>query len=144
MRRARFARFGRSGEAPSADLRDYGGFDHQRFTRLAAYSVEQPWINDSLLFSETVRAYAITIGCNWRDCVRWVEKSTSNEACSDALFELFPEAKLLQVVRDPRAVFSSRKKRLLNIVRLLYQSAPSGSGMESELPTNPEVDGASR
>ncbi len=111
----RFGRFGRSGEAPSADLRDYSGFDHQRFTRLAAYSVEQPWVNDSLLFSETVRAYAITVGCNWRDCVRWVEKSTSNEASSDALFELFPEAKLLQVVRDPRAVFSSRKKRLLNI-----------------------------
>jgi hypothetical protein len=115
LAQGRFARFGRSGEAPSADLRDYGGFDHQRFTRLAAYSAEQPWINDSLLFSETVRAYAITIGCNWRDCVRWVEKSTSNEACSDALFGLFPEAKLLQVVRDPRAVFASRKKRLLNI-----------------------------
>ena len=72
-------------------------------------------MNDSLLLSETVRAYAITTGRNWRDCVRWVEKSTTNEACSGALFELFPEAKLLQVVRDPRAVFASRKKRLLNM-----------------------------
>ena len=109
------ARTGWPGEAPSTDLRDYSGFDHQRFVRLAACAVEQPWMSDSLLFSETVRAYAMTIGCNWRDCIRWVEKSTSNELCEDTLFELFPEAKLIQVVRDPRAVFASRKKRLLNL-----------------------------
>jgi hypothetical protein len=115
LAQGQFARFGWSGEAPSPDLRDYSGFDHQRFTRLAAHAVRQPWVNDSLLLSETVRAYAITRGCNWRGCVRWVEKSTSNEACADALFGLFPEAKLLQVVRDPRAVFASRKKRLLNL-----------------------------
>jgi len=101
-------------EAPSANLRDYGGFDRQRFTRLTGDFARQPWMNDSLLFSETVRAYAITGGSDWRACVRWVEKSTSNEACLQTLFGLFPEAKLLQVVRDPRAVFASRKKRLVN------------------------------
>ena len=114
LAQGRFARFGRSGEAPSADLRDYSGFDHQRFARLVAEAAEQPWMNDSLLLSETVRAYAITIGCDWRNCVRWVEKSTCNESCPNALFGLFPEAQLLHVVRDPRAVFASRKKRLLN------------------------------
>ena len=103
-----------SSEAPSANVRDYSGFDHDRFARLAAHAVEQSWINDSLLFSETARAYAIAAGYNWRECVRWVEKSTSNEACPETLFGLFPEAKLLQVVRDPRAVFASRKKRLVN------------------------------
>ena len=103
-----------SREAPSANVRDYSGFDHDRFTRLTAHAAEQPWMNDSLLFSETARAYAIAAGYNWRECVRWVEKSTSNECCPDTLFGLFPEAKLLQVLRDPRAVFASRKKRLLN------------------------------
>ena len=103
-----------SREAPSANVRDYSGFDHDRFARLAAHAVAQPWINDSLLFSETARAYAMAAGYNWRECVRWVEKSTSNEACPETLFGLFPEAKLLQVVRDPRAVFASRKKRLVN------------------------------
>jgi hypothetical protein len=101
-------------EAPSADVRDYGDFDHQRFARLAESFIEQPGMNDSLLLSEMVRAYAIVIGCNWQSCVRWVEKSTSNELCTDALFGSFPEAKLLHVVRDPRAVFASRKRRLLN------------------------------
>ena len=100
-------------EAPSADVRDYSGIDHQRFTRLAAQFVAQPGMNDSLLFSETIRAYAITVGSNWRDCVRWVEKSTCNELCPETLFGLFPEAKLIHVVRDPRAVFASRKRRLL-------------------------------
>ncbi len=99
-------------ESTSSDGRDYSGFDHPRFVSLAQSFANQPWVNDSLLFSETVRAYAITMGYNWRDCVRWVEKTTSNEAYSDDLFRLFPEAKLLQVVRDPRAVFASRKSRL--------------------------------
>jgi hypothetical protein len=105
---------GQIGKAPSADVRDYSGFDHQRFTRLAALFVEQPGMNDSLLFSEAIRAYAVTVGCNWRDSVRWVEKSTCNELCSDDLFRLFPEAKLIHVVRDARGVFASVKRRLLN------------------------------
>ena len=105
---------GQIGKAPSADLRDYSSFDHQQFTRLAADFVAQPWINDSMLLSETIRAYAIAIGWDWRNCVRWVEKSTCNELCPEALFELFPEAKLIHVVRDPRGVFASVKRRLLN------------------------------
>ena len=71
-------------------------------------------MNDSLLFSETIRAYAIVLGTDWRNCVRWVEKSTSNEVRAGALDELFPEAKLVQIIRDPRAVFASRKRRLMN------------------------------
>jgi hypothetical protein len=101
-------------EAPSTDARDYSGFDHHRFASLAAQFVAQPGMNDSLLFSETIRAYAVTVGSDWRHCVRWVEKSTGNEFCAEALFGLFPEAKLIQVLRDPRAVFASRKRRFLN------------------------------
>jgi hypothetical protein len=105
---------GQIGKAPSADVRDYSGFDHQRFTRLAALFVEQPGMSDSLVFSETIRAYAVTAGCDWQGCVRWVEKSTCNELCSGDLFRLFPDAKLIHVVRDPRGVFASVKRRLLN------------------------------
>lgn len=107
-------RFEPQHEATSPDVRDYTGFDHPAFSRLAEHFVNQPWINNSLLFSETVRAYAVTMGYNWRESVRWVEKTTSNDVYSEDLFRLFPEAKLLQVVRDPRAVFASRKRRLTN------------------------------
>jgi hypothetical protein len=101
-------------EASGADVRDYTGFPYERFTQLAHNFISQPEMNDSRLLSETVRAYAIAKGFDWRNCVRWVEKTTSNEVFADDLFRLFPEAKLLQIVRDPRAVFASRKRRLMN------------------------------
>lgn len=106
--------FEASGEGKSRDARDYSGFDHQRFTRLAEQFVDQPWMNDSLLFSEVLRAYAITTGAAWRDAIRWVGKSNSNDTCSEALLTLYPDAKFLHVIRDPRAVFASRRRRLLN------------------------------
>jgi len=100
--------------SPSPDVRDYQGFDHDRFVQMVTSAVEQPWMDDSLLLSETARAYAIAAGCNWRECICWVEKTPANTDDPETLFRLFPEAKLLQVVRDPRAVFASRKKRLVN------------------------------
>jgi hypothetical protein len=107
-------RFEASGEGKSKDARDYSGFDHRRFTQLAEQFVNQPWMTDSLLLSEVIRAYAIASGSPWRDRVRWVGKSNSNDVCSEALRTLFPDAKFLHVVRDPRAVFASRRRRLLN------------------------------
>jgi hypothetical protein len=101
-------------DACGMDIRDYLGFDYARFTRLAEDFVNQPGMNDSLLLSETIRAYVITMGYDWRNCVRWVEKTPSNVPCVDDLFRHFPEARLIQVVRDPRAVFASRQRRLMN------------------------------
>lgn len=101
-------------ECGSSDARDYTHFDYPRFVNLANQYAGAAWMNDSLLFSEVVRAYATVLGVDWRNCVRWVEKSTSNEDQLQALDELFPAAKLIQVVRDPRAVFASRKKRLIS------------------------------
>ena len=92
---------------------DYSKFDYQRFVTLARDFINRPWMNDSLLFSETIRAYGITIGTDWRKCVRWVEKTPRTETHLDALNELYPHAKMIQMVRDPRAVFASRKKVVL-------------------------------
>lgn len=92
-------------------MRNYTGFDYPRFLALAQAAVQQPWVDDALLFSEVIRAYAIVLGADCQKCVRWVEKSTSNEVRHAAMNELFPEARVVQVVRDPRAVFASRKKR---------------------------------
>jgi hypothetical protein len=97
----------------SLDTRDYTHFDYTGFVQLTEEFAKQSWLNDSLIFSEVVRAYAIANGCDWRNCVRWVEKTPGNESYSEDLFTLFPDAKFIQVVRDPRAVFSSRKKHLV-------------------------------
>lgn len=98
----------------SSDTRDYSKFDYRRFIALSEEFIKQPWMNDSLLFSELIRAYAIALGADWKKCIRWVEKSTSNEVRHLAMDKLYPDARLVQVVRDPRAVFASRKKYLVN------------------------------
>jgi len=110
-------RFEPKRECDSVDARDYSHFDYSRFVKLAEEFVGAGGMDDSLLFSEVLRAYALVLGIDWRNCVRWVEKSTSNEDQLRALKELFPTAKVIQVVRDPRAVFASRKKRLASYGR---------------------------
>src|SRR6266576_6993824 len=97
-------------ETGEGDPRDYTNFDYPHFVWLTEEFAKRPGLNDSLIFSEVARAYAIAKGCDWRSCIRWVEKTPGNEVYSDDIFKLYPEAKLLQIVRDPRAVFASRKK----------------------------------
>jgi hypothetical protein len=98
----------------SPDARKYDQFDYKRFVTVAKDFVSRPWINDSLLFSEMIRAYGTVFGANWRNCARWVEKTPRTESHPDVLDELFPDAKLIQIVRDPRAVFASVKNRIVN------------------------------
>jgi hypothetical protein len=107
-------RFEPQRDVRSADARDYSRFDFQKFLALAENFIRQPEMNDSLFFSEIIRAYAIVLGLDWRRCARWVEKTTSNEVRFAAMHELFSDAKLIQLLRDPRAVFASRKKRLMS------------------------------
>lgn len=102
-----------SSSGGAADERRYSHFDYDQFVALARDFVNQPWMNDSLLLSETIRAYGIVAGADWRNCARWVEKTPKSETCGDALDELFPDAKLIQIVRDPRAVFASLKNRAI-------------------------------
>lgn len=98
----------------SADARDYQQFDHQYFLSLVREFVDRPWMNDSLLFSEMVRAYGIAQGADWRNCVRWVEKTPRSESYLKEMDALFPGAKMIMMIRDPRAVFASFKNRIIN------------------------------
>jgi hypothetical protein len=107
-------KFAPAREVGSTDARDYSNFDYQKFLALAENFIRAPEMNDSLFFSEIIRAYAIVLGLDWRRCARWVEKTTSNEVRHATMRELFPDAKLIQLLRDPRAVFASRKKRLMS------------------------------
>lgn len=96
------------------DARNYTQFDFGRFATVATSLVGKSWINDSLLFSETIRAYGIALGADLTNCVRWVEKTPRTETYGEIFDELFPEAKLIQMIRDPRAIFASFKNRIMN------------------------------
>jgi hypothetical protein len=88
----------------------YPGFDNGRFVTLATEFINRPWMSESLLFSEMIRAYGIAVGADWRNCARWVEKTPKTETYPEEMNELFPDAKFIQMVRDPRAVIASRKQ----------------------------------
>jgi hypothetical protein len=93
------------------DVRYYGAFDFEKFSGLARRFISQPWMNDSLLLSETIRAYGIISGANWQNCLRWVEKTPKTETYPNLFDQLFPDARLIQIVRDPRPVFATIKSR---------------------------------
>jgi Sulfotransferase family len=98
----------------ATDVRNYAQLDFGLFTHLARRFINKPWMNDSLLFSETIRAYGIALGMDWQHSACWVEKTTKTESYGRLFDELFPMARLIQVVRDPRAVFASVKNRIMN------------------------------
>ncbi|HEV2331257.1 MAG TPA: sulfotransferase [Verrucomicrobiae bacterium] len=101
------------GAACLGDIRHYANFDHDRFIALAEDFVSRPGMNDSLFLSEVIRAYGIVAGYDWQNCVCWVEKTPRTETYAGFFDELFPDARLIQIVRDPRAVFASRKGRVV-------------------------------
>lgn len=96
--------------SPLADAR----FDFRQFASLARNFINQPWMNDSLFLSETIRAYGIVLGADWQNCIRWVEKTPKTETYSRLFDQLFPDARLIQVVRDPRAVFATIKNSIMS------------------------------
>lgn len=56
-----------------------------------------------------ISAYRETYGKDISTHVRWVEKTTSSEIYASHIFEWFPEAKFIHLLRDPRDNYSSLK-----------------------------------
>ncbi len=62
------------------------------------------------LLLEAVSAFRDTVGTPAEHRVeRWVEKTTSTEIYASAVFEWFPDARFIHLVRDPRDNFGSLK-----------------------------------
>lgn len=59
-------------------------------------------------------AYCTGDGCIAPAALRWVEKTPANERYIDRLMAEFPDARIVHVVRDPMAVFNSRKRMELH------------------------------
>lgn len=93
---------------------DYSFFDYAAFERNFLRRVgEDPRAGPRHVLQSLGRAYAETLSPPRLEPRILVEKTPANDYYASWLFTYFPEAKLVQVVRDPRAVYASRQKRLL-------------------------------
>jgi hypothetical protein len=89
------------------------GFPYEAFEKnFLCRTKQRPTCGPRHVFHSLFRAYAETWPRSY-ECPRvFVEKTPANDYFADSIFKYFPEAKLVQIVRDPRAVYASRQRAL--------------------------------
>jgi hypothetical protein len=94
---------------------DYSFFNYPVFEKNFRARVEtRPDGGPRHVLQSLFHAYAETLDPPRDRPRRLVEKTPANDYFAPWIFRYFPEATLIQVVRDPRAVFASRRQRLLH------------------------------
>ncbi len=94
---------------------DYASFNYPAFEQNFLGRVEANLSGGPRhVLQSLFRAYAETVVPPRPAARALVEKTPANDYFAPWLFKYFPAAKLVQVVRDPRAVYASRRRRLLN------------------------------
>src|SRR5450759_4978198 len=84
--------------------RDYSNFPTARFYELFEQAAFDPANAQKDLLVLMVEAYAATLGRSLENVRRGVEKTPANRNYISSIFSRFPQAKLLVMLRDPRAV----------------------------------------
>lgn len=87
----------------NSSLRNFNSLYLERFD-----SLDGPHIN---LMQRLVFSYFLAFGLIDNDKKIWVEKTPKNEFHVDELLGMFPHAKFVHLVRDPRGYYLSRKLR---------------------------------
>jgi hypothetical protein len=88
--------------------RDYSYFPTAKFLRLFEERAFDPGNAEKDLLILLLEAYAETIGRRLDSIKRWVEKTPANRNHLPAIFNRFPEAKILLTIRDPRAILAAQ------------------------------------
>jgi hypothetical protein len=83
--------------------------DHQRLAATYWERMRSKECSPEILLSEAIFAFQETFGGSNASLKRWVEKTTSTEIYAEEVFQWFPDAKMIHVVRDPRDNFASLK-----------------------------------
>lgn len=91
---------------------DYSGFDFNAFRERLSKPTEDKGSLPATFLHSLAQAYAATADLPQGDYTL-VEKTPANDYNWRALRRFFPQARLLQVIRDPRDVYASRVIRLL-------------------------------
>jgi hypothetical protein len=78
---------------------------------LAEYLDNTGFRHDGDLLSAAILAFAQRFGALTADSRYWVEKTPYNELFAPQIFEWWPQAKCIQVVREPRDIYASYHRK---------------------------------
>ncbi len=91
--------------------RDYSDIDYERVRQQYREIVTGGGPSSRAILPAAILAYGQVSGVRRPEAKRWVEKTPYNEHFADRIFELWPAAKCLHIVRDPRDNFASYRRK---------------------------------
>jgi len=91
--------------------RDYSDIDFNQIHKGFAEVVQSGEDSDKTYLEASILAFGRISGLLTGKSRYWVEKSPYNEFFSDKIFEWWPEAKCVHIIRDPRDNFVSYKRK---------------------------------
>jgi hypothetical protein len=88
--------------------RSYATFPREKFLQTFESAAFDPANAQEDLLVLMVKAYAATLERSLDTITRWVEKTPANRNHVNAVLSLFPHAKILVTLRDPRAILAAQ------------------------------------
>jgi Sulfotransferase family len=85
----------------------YPGFPKNRFLSAFSDAAVRPEHTGRDLLGLMIEEYTRALERDPGEVVRWVEKTPDNACCFPRIRRLYPKAKVLVMMRDPRAVFAA-------------------------------------
>lgn len=91
--------------------RDYSDIDFDQVHQAMAALIPSGKVSNKVYLEAAVQAFGQVSGSLTEESRRWVEKTPYNEFYADQIFEWWPEARCVHVIRDPRDNFVSYKRK---------------------------------
>ena len=96
------------GAAAKPGKRDYSDLPREKFLRDFERAAFDPANGQRDLLAIMLESYAAVLGVDPNQVERWVEKTPANRTYVPLILSRFPHAKILIVMRDPRAIFATQ------------------------------------
>jgi len=91
--------------------RDYSSISYEQVRARLHEIAHQDYRHPGSILSAAMLAYGEVSGASLPDVLHWVEKSPYNENYAGQIFDWWPEARCLHILRDPRDNFVSYRRK---------------------------------